>query len=142
MVGGLADWFAVTALFREIPLARSKTAIIPRNKQRIADNLGRFVEEKFLSTDSLLTLIRRHDPSQKLASWLSDPHSAERLSQLVRQLVSGFLKAAAAADYLGRGSSEHPGHQSQTRRWPRYFLGQDHRHLGGIPRQRPLTGIR
>lgn len=98
MVGGLADWFAVTALFREIPLARSKTAIIPRNKQRIADNLGRFVEEKFLSTDSLLTLIRRHDPSQKLASWLSDPHSAERLSQLVRQLVSGFLKA---------GSDEH-----------------------------------
>lgn len=98
MVGGLADWFAVTALFREIPFARSKTAIIPRNKQRIADNLGRFVEEKFLSTDSLLTLIRRHDPSQKLANWLSDPHSAERLSQLVRQLVSGFLKA---------GSDEH-----------------------------------
>lgn len=98
MVGGLADWFAVTALFQEIPFARSKTAIIPRNKQRIAENLGQFIEEKFLSTDSMVALIQRHDPSQKLANWLSAPESAERLSQLLRQLISGFLKA---------GSDEH-----------------------------------
>ena len=50
MVGALADWFAVVALFRRIPLpfVARHTAIIPRNKDRIADNLGRFVEEKFL----------------------------------------------------------------------------------------------
>jgi hypothetical protein len=48
MVGALADWFAVVALFRRIPLpfVARHTAIIPRNKDRIADNLGRFVEEK------------------------------------------------------------------------------------------------
>ena len=44
MVGALADWFAVVALFRRIPLpfVARHTAIIPRNKDRIADNLGRF----------------------------------------------------------------------------------------------------
>jgi uncharacterized membrane-anchored protein YjiN (DUF445 family) len=47
MVGALADWFAVTALFRRIPLPflARHTAIIPRNKDRIADNLAVFVEE-------------------------------------------------------------------------------------------------
>ncbi len=95
MVGALADWFAVTALFRRIPLPfiGRHTAIIPRNKQRIADNLGRFVEEKFLSTDSMITLIRRHDPAQKMAQWLSAPENAARLSTLIRQLIAGFLRA-------------------------------------------------
>ena len=62
MVGALADWFAVVALFRRIPLpfVARHTAIIPRNKDRIADNLGRFVEEKFLDTPSLVALIRRY----------------------------------------------------------------------------------
>ncbi len=48
MVGALADWFAVVALFRRIPLpfVARHAAVIPRNKDRIADNLGRFVEEK------------------------------------------------------------------------------------------------
>jgi uncharacterized membrane-anchored protein YjiN (DUF445 family) len=52
MVGALADWFAVVALFRRIPLPfiSRHTAIIPRNKDRIADNLGYFVQEKFLDT--------------------------------------------------------------------------------------------
>ena len=49
MVGGLADWFAVTALFRHpLGLPIPHTAIIPRNKERIADNLAVFVEEKAL----------------------------------------------------------------------------------------------
>ena len=54
MVGALADWFAVVALFRRVPIPfiSRHTAIIPRNKDRIADNLGLFVQEKFLDTQS------------------------------------------------------------------------------------------
>src|ERR1051325_1408606 len=50
MVGALADWFAVVALFRRVPIPfiARHTAIIPRNKDRIGDNLGQFVQEKFL----------------------------------------------------------------------------------------------
>ncbi|MDZ3934576.1 DUF445 family protein, partial [Escherichia marmotae] len=51
-VGALADWFAVVALFRRvpIPIISRHTAIIPRNKDRIGENLGQFVQEKFLDT--------------------------------------------------------------------------------------------
>lgn len=96
MVGALADWFAVSALFRRvpIPLVGSHTAIIPRNKDRIADNLALFVQDKFLSTDSLLTLIRRHDPAQIIAHWLNQPENAARLSGYLLKIVRGFLDLA------------------------------------------------
>lgn len=93
MVGALADWFAVVALFRRVPvpfIARH-TAIIPRNKDRIGDNLGRFVQEKFLDTDSLLALIRRHDPSRMLADWLTTPGNASRIGRHLLQVMRGFL---------------------------------------------------
>lgn len=95
MVGALADWFAISALFHRIPLPfiGRHTAIIPRNKQRIADNLGRFVEEKFLSTDSMIALLHRQDLAEKLAGWLTVPQNAGRLSTLLCQLISGFLNA-------------------------------------------------
>ncbi|MFH8133224.1 DUF445 domain-containing protein [Pantoea osteomyelitidis] len=93
MVGALADWFAVVALFRRVPVPfiSRHTAIIPRNKDRIGDNLGRFVQEKFLDTDSLLALIRRHDPSQMLASWLNRPGNADRVGHHLLQVMRGFL---------------------------------------------------
>ncbi|MGK3143181.1 DUF445 domain-containing protein [Pantoea sp. C2G6] len=93
MVGALADWFAVVALFRRVPVPfiSRHTAIIPRNKDRIGENLGRFVQEKFLDTDSLLNLIRRHDPSQLLAQWLSAPGNADRVGRHLLQVMRGFL---------------------------------------------------
>lgn len=93
MVGALADWFAVVALFRRVPLPfiARHTAIIPRNKDRIGDNLGRFVEEKFLDTPSLIALIRRHEPAQMIGSWLSQPENAHRVGQHLLQVMSGFL---------------------------------------------------
>lgn len=96
MVGALADWFAVSALFRRvpIPLVGRHTAIIPRNKDRIADNLALFVQDKFLNTDSLLALIRRHDPAQIMANWLSKPVNAARLSGYLLKMVRGFLDLA------------------------------------------------
>lgn len=93
MVGALADWFAVVALFRRVPVPfiSRHTAIIPRNKDRIGENLGRFVQEKFLDTDSLLALIRRHDPSQMLAQWLNTPGNADRIGRHLLQVMRGFL---------------------------------------------------
>ena len=94
MVGALADWFAVVALFRRIPLplVARHTAIIPRNKDRIADNLGRFVEEKFLDTPSLVALIRRYEPALMLGNWFSQPENARRVGQHLLQVMSGFLE--------------------------------------------------
>jgi len=96
MVGALADWFAVSALFRRvpIPLVGSHTAIIPRNKDRIADNLAVFVQDKFLNTDSLLALIRRHDPAKIVAGWLSSAENAARLSGYLLKMMRGFLDLA------------------------------------------------
>jgi uncharacterized membrane-anchored protein YjiN (DUF445 family) len=74
MVGGLADWFAVSALFRRIPTGipfiTAHTDVIPRSKDRIADNLSAFVKEKFLAPHTLVALIREHDPSRYVAQWL------------------------------------------------------------------------
>lgn len=93
MVGALADWFAVTALFRRVPLPflARHTAIIPRNKERIADNLAVFVEEKFLSPQSLAGLVRRHDPAQRLSAWMAAPENAARLGSYMAQAVGGVL---------------------------------------------------
>ncbi|WP_315709756.1 DUF445 domain-containing protein [Brenneria uluponensis] len=92
MVGALADWFAVVALFRRVPLPfiGRHTAIIPRNKDRIADNLAAFVREKFLDPASLTELIRQHNPAQVIADWLS-PKNAKRLSRYLLRMMGAFL---------------------------------------------------
>ena len=111
MVGALADWFAVVALFKRvpIPIVSRHTEIIPKNKERIADNLARFVHEKFLDTESIIRLIQRHDPVQKVADWLVKPANTELLGQqLVRvgawlldfiedSAVQGFIRRAVHA---------------------------------------------
>ncbi|MBW3656723.1 MAG: DUF445 family protein, partial [Gemmatimonadetes bacterium] len=80
MVGGLADWFAVSAIFRRIPTGipfiTAHTDVIPRSKDRIADNLSAFVKEKFLAPHTLVALIREHDPSRYVAQWLTAPANA------------------------------------------------------------------
>ncbi|RJG11219.1 DUF445 family protein, partial [Massilia cavernae] len=86
MVGALADWFAVVALFRRVPIpyVSRHTEIIPANQEKIADNLAQFVREKFLDTESLVGLIRRHDPAARVAEWLTQPdHTRQLGGQLV-----------------------------------------------------------
>jgi uncharacterized membrane-anchored protein YjiN (DUF445 family) len=94
MVGALADWFAVVALFRRVPIPfiSRHTAIIPRNKDRIGDNLGQFVQEKFLDTQSLVALIRRYEPAKMMGHWFSQPENAQRVGQHLIQVMSGFLE--------------------------------------------------
>ncbi|KQW99810.1 hypothetical protein ASC94_31015 [Massilia sp. Root418] len=99
MVGALADWFAVVALFRKvpIPLISAHTNIIPNNKDRIAENLARFVQEKFLDPASLVELIRKHDPIAKLGSWLAEPANDRILGTYVVRLAAGVLDMAEDA---------------------------------------------
>lgn len=94
MVGALADWFAVVALFRRVPIPfiSQHTAIIPRNKDRIGENLGQFVQEKFLDTQSLVALIRRHEPALLIGNWFSQPENAQRIGQHLLQIMNGFLE--------------------------------------------------
>lgn len=83
MVGAMADWFAVYALFRPVclPFISKHTAIIPRNKQKIAANLGDFIQDKFLDTQSLLALIERHQPIHLLGHWLQKKENARLLGR-------------------------------------------------------------
>lgn len=94
MVGALADWFAVVALFRRVPLpiVSAHTAIIPKNKDKIADNLAVFVQEKFLDVSSIVGLIRKHDPAQSITAWLTMPANTERLGDYVVKLTGGILE--------------------------------------------------
>ena len=94
MVGALADWFAVTALFRRIalPWVGRHTAIIPRNKDRIGDNLAHFVRDRFLDPASLLALIRKNDPAQWLAQWLTAPAHGALLGRQVARLALAALE--------------------------------------------------
>lgn len=93
MVGAMADWFAVVALFRRVPVpfVSAHTAIIPRNKDKIADNLAVFVQEKFLAPATLINLIRQHDPAQMLTDWLNAPDNAQRFAKYAVKLIRGFL---------------------------------------------------
>ncbi|WP_321907497.1 DUF445 domain-containing protein [Paraburkholderia sp. J11-2] len=93
MVGALADWFAVVALFRRVPIpfVSARTGVIPRNKDRIADELANFVRDKFLDVGSLVGLIRRHDPVERLGTWLSAPINAQRLGNYAVRMMSGVL---------------------------------------------------
>ena len=107
MVGALADWFAVVALFKRIPIPiiSRHTAIIPGNKDKIADNLALFVREKFLDTESILKLIRRHDPVQLLSDWLAKPANTELMgAHLVRAatFMLDFIEDAPVQNVIRR----------------------------------------
>src|SRR5690348_17166859 len=90
LVGGLADWFAVTALFRHplgIPIPH--TAIVATRKERIGQILGNFVQNHFLSRDVVAANLRAVRPAERAARWLADP---EHSRQVARQVASGLAK--------------------------------------------------
>jgi uncharacterized membrane-anchored protein YjiN (DUF445 family) len=92
MVGALADWFAVTALFKHplgIPIPH--TAIIKRKKDQLGEGLGSFVRENFMSPEVIETKLRDAEVAGRLGKWLSEPAHAERVaaeaSTVLRVLV-------------------------------------------------------
>ncbi|WP_082690299.1 DUF445 domain-containing protein [Mycobacterium sp. M26] len=81
MVGALADWFAVTALFRHpLGLKIPHTAIIKRKKDQLGEGLGTFVRENFLSPAVVETKLRDAEIAGRMGKWLSEPAHADRVA--------------------------------------------------------------
>src|SRR3954466_8927402 len=98
-VGGLADWYAVVALFRRpLGLPIPHTAIIPRNHERIADNLGSFIETNFLAPRAVEEKLGEVDFARHMATWLAD---RERSAALATFVVRMLPQALAAIDQGG-----------------------------------------
>ena len=88
IVGGLADWFAITVLFRNplgIPIPH--TAILPNNKDRIGRSLGSFVERNFLVPEIILPKLRQADLTGRMATWLVSPENASTVADRIITLV-------------------------------------------------------
>ncbi len=93
MVGALADWFAVTALFRHplgIPIPH--TAIIPRRKDQIGRSLGEFVEGNFLTAEVLTNRLEHARVGARLGGWLAEPRHAERAANAVADSLKGAIE--------------------------------------------------
>jgi uncharacterized membrane-anchored protein YjiN (DUF445 family) len=87
MVGGLADWFAVTALFRHpFGIAIPHTAIIPNNKDRIGESVATFLEQNFMTHAVISEELRHVDFTGAAATWLSRPENSRLVA---RQVVGG-----------------------------------------------------
>ena len=95
MVGGLADWFAVTALFRHpLGLPIPHTAIVPRNKDRIGDTLANFLRDNFLVPVVVARRMRRIDIAAAAGRWLAQPTSRDgRLGRGAARLFADLLDA-------------------------------------------------
>ena len=101
-IGGLADWYAVVALFkRPLGLPIPHTAIIPENQNRIADNLGRFIEVNFLAPGPVREKLAEVDFAALVADWLSDTERAAGLSRFVVRLVPQTLAAIEQSGLRG-----------------------------------------
>ncbi|MFD1983009.1 DUF445 domain-containing protein [Mesorhizobium newzealandense] len=101
-IGGLADWYAVVALFRRpLGLPIPHTAIIPENQSRIADNLGRFIEVNFLAPEPVREKLAEVDFSALVADWLADAERAAGLSRFVVRLVPQTLAAVEQSGLRG-----------------------------------------
>lgn len=101
-IGGLADWYAVVALFkRPLGLPIPHTAIIPENQTRIADNLGRFIEVNFLAPGPVREKLNEVDFASLVADWLADEERAAGLSRFVVRLVPQTLGAIEQSGLRG-----------------------------------------
>jgi len=99
MVGGIADWFAVTALFRRpLGLPIPHTALIVERKDQFAATLGQFVQENFLNADVLAERIRAAGLVPRLADWLADETNAARLAGHCADLAVTMAEASRDDD--------------------------------------------
>ncbi len=90
MVGGIADWFAVTALFRHpLGLPIPHTAIVPSRKDRIGTALGNFVQRNFLTREVVTTKLAAMRLGERAAQWLARPENSRRLARATAHGLSG-----------------------------------------------------
>jgi uncharacterized membrane-anchored protein YjiN (DUF445 family) len=99
VVGGLADWYAITVLFRDPfkhiwtpKIIRDHTEIIPRNKARIADSMGRFVQENFLAPHIVRQKVEERDIMKHVATWLAQPENAKLMTHEFQRFTPRVLK--------------------------------------------------
>ena len=99
MVGGVADWFAVTALFRRpLGLPIPHTALIVERKDQFAVTLGQFVQENFLNADVLAERIRAAHLVPRVADWLADKVNAARVAGYGADLAVTLAEAVRDED--------------------------------------------
>jgi uncharacterized membrane-anchored protein YjiN (DUF445 family) len=99
MIGAIADWFAVVALFRHplgVPIPH--TAVIPKNKDRIGDGLARFVQEHFLAPEVVAERLAAADVSGALARWIAQEGHPERIAARVTRFLPTLLDTVDDAD--------------------------------------------
>lgn len=92
MIGALADWFAVVALFRHplgVPIPH--TAIIPGKKEAIADSLAEFIRDKFLATESLVAKLKGMNPAERLSAYLSVESNADAVARGASRVLAESL---------------------------------------------------
>ena len=123
MVGGLADWFAVVALFRHplgVPIPH--TAVITERKEQFGETLGDFIQTSFLTPDAVAERVQAAQPGQRVGQWLADPVKADRVAghvlggavevtelledEVVHDLLEGLVRdrieAASIVPLVGR----------------------------------------
>ena len=100
MVGGIADWFAVVALFRHpLGIHITHTALIHNNKDAIGQNLGSFVSDEFLIKEKLEVKLDEFDFASKATNWLKEDKNANTIASLVvENVIPGVLKTIDDAD--------------------------------------------
>lgn len=105
-IGGLADWYAVVALFRRpLGLPIPHTAIIQGNQARIAEKLGEFIEENFLDAGPVDAKLREIDFGSFIADWLRDRKRSEDLARFVLRMLPEALSATESSglmQFIGR----------------------------------------
>src|SRR5580698_10537803 len=100
-IGGLADWYAVVALFkRPLGLPIPHTAIIQSNQQRIAEKLGEFIETNFLDSAPVDAKLRQIDFGTFIADWLRDRKRAEDLARFVLRMLPEALSATESSGLM------------------------------------------
>lgn len=109
LVGGLADWFAVTALFRRpLGLPIPHTAVVTRNKDRIGQGLGTFVEQHILDPTLIIARLQEARIAHRAGMWLSQPanaaKAADRITAALPLLLSG-MSDRQVRDFLSRALS-------------------------------------
>ena len=114
-IGGLAGWYAVVALFkRPLGLPIPHTAIIPRNQDRIADNLGAFIEENFLAAGPVRQKLQEVDFADEMIKWLSDRGRSASLASFVAKLAPQMLHAVEETGLKGFASERVTTQLKQT----------------------------
>src|ERR1700756_2210453 len=100
-IGGLADWYAVVALFRRpLGLPIPHTAIIQSNQHRIADKLGEFIEVHFLEAVPVEAKLRQIDFGSFIADWLRDRKKSDDLARFVLRLLPEAFSATEASGLM------------------------------------------